>query len=137
MKLISALLLSSAPLQVWAASLPLFGQSPIKSLEDTFPVAGENPLEYCADPENDILEIVSVNLTPNPPVPYVSKYFYTTVVLVADVLLICFCKQWRNSHHRSRRHIPRTRRRGIQDPSPSQIWSDSLGECRGRFVRGD
>ncbi|KUL83445.1 hypothetical protein ZTR_10948 [Talaromyces verruculosus] len=69
MKLLSALLLSSAPLQVWAASLPLFGQSPIKSLEDTFPVAGENPLEYCADPENDILEIVSVNLTPNPPVP--------------------------------------------------------------------
>lgn len=73
MKLLSALLLSSAPLHIWAASLPLFGQSPIKSLEDTFPVAGENPLEYCADPENDILEIVSVNLTPNPPLPYVSS----------------------------------------------------------------
>jgi hypothetical protein len=69
MKLPSTLLLSLVPLQVWAASLPLFGQSPIKSLADTFPVAGENPLEYCADPADDILKIVSVNLSPNPPVP--------------------------------------------------------------------
>ncbi|OKL57107.1 Phosphatidylglycerol/phosphatidylinositol transfer protein [Talaromyces atroroseus] len=69
MKLSSALLFSLAPLQLWAASLPLFGQSPIKSLGDSFPVSGENPLEFCADPENDILEIVSVDLTPNPPVP--------------------------------------------------------------------
>lgn len=81
MKLLSALLLSSAPVQIWAASLPLFGQSPIKSLEDTFPVAGENPLEYCADPKNDILEIVSVNLTPNPPVPYVLKNLYINTAL--------------------------------------------------------
>jgi hypothetical protein len=71
MKLSSALLFSLAPLQIWAASLPLFGQSPIKSLENTFPVTGENPLEFCADPKDDILKIVSVDLTPNPPVPYV------------------------------------------------------------------
>lgn len=110
MKLLSALLLSSAPVNVWAASLPLFGQSPIKSLEDTFPVAGENPLEYCADPKNDILEIVSVNLTPNPPVPYVfEKSLHTPVLSMCSVLLIYLCQQWRKPHHRSRRRIPRTR----------------------------
>lgn len=69
MKLLSALLFSLAPLQIWAASLPLFGQSPIKSLGDTFTVPGENPLEFCADPADDILEIVGVDLAPNPPVP--------------------------------------------------------------------
>jgi hypothetical protein len=74
MKLTSAttLLVLLAPLQISAASLPLFGQAPLNSLDgQTFPVEGENPLEYCADPSNNILEIKSVDLTPNPPQPYV------------------------------------------------------------------
>lgn len=72
MKPFSAFLFLIAPLQIYAASLPLFGQSPLKSAGETFPVSGENPLEFCADPKDDILEIGSVDLTPNPPVPYVS-----------------------------------------------------------------
>ncbi|KAH8691400.1 putative ML domain protein [Talaromyces proteolyticus] len=69
MKLFSALLLGAAPLQIWAASLPFFGQSPLRPLEEEFPVHGENPLGFCADPSDDILEITAVNLSPNPPVP--------------------------------------------------------------------
>lgn len=69
MKLLTALSFLLASVHIQAASLPLFGQSPIKTLEEKFLVNGTNPLEYCADPEDDILTIVSVDLTPNPPVP--------------------------------------------------------------------
>lgn len=76
MKLISsaaALLVLLAPLPISARSLPIFGsdQSPIKATDKDFPVDGENPLTFCADPSNNILEIQSVDLTPNPPQPYV------------------------------------------------------------------
>nr|POF00933.1 phosphatidylglycerol/phosphatidylinositol transfer protein [Quercus suber] len=44
------------------------GQSPALSpLEDKFSVPGENPLAHCADPKDDILDLISVDLTPNPP----------------------------------------------------------------------
>jgi len=33
----------------------------------TNPVAGDNPLEYCAPPDDYILQIDSVDLSPNPP----------------------------------------------------------------------
>jgi hypothetical protein len=66
----TALVALLAPLQISAASLPLFGQSPLNAFEgENFPVEGENPLEYCSDPSSNILEILSVDLSPNPPVP--------------------------------------------------------------------
>lgn len=66
----TALLALVAPLRVSAASLPIFGQSPLNALDgETFPVEGENPLYYCSDPSSNILEIQSVDLSPNPPVP--------------------------------------------------------------------
>ncbi|KAJ5133317.1 hypothetical protein N7476_003454 [Penicillium atrosanguineum] len=72
MKFLSAAtLLLTAPL-VSAASLPsLFdpSQVTIKTAEPQFPVEGDNPLEYCQNPENHILKIESVNLSPNPPQP--------------------------------------------------------------------
>jgi len=34
-------------------------------------VPGDNPLHYCASPDKDILEIESVDLSPNPPKAYV------------------------------------------------------------------
>lgn len=76
MKLISpatALLVLLAPLTVSARSLPLLApeQSPIKTADKNFPVDGDNPLTYCSDPSNNILEIQSVDLSPNPPQPYV------------------------------------------------------------------
>lgn len=35
--------------------------------EDSVEVPGENPLLFCSDPPTDILEIYSVDLSPNPP----------------------------------------------------------------------
>jgi hypothetical protein len=74
MKLLSttaALLVFLAPVSTTARSLGIFGssQSPIQAQGKS--VEGDNPLEYCSDPSSDILEIKSVNLTPNPPLPYV------------------------------------------------------------------
>lgn len=37
------------------------------ALADDLSVPGENPLNYCAKPEDDILEIETVDLSPNPP----------------------------------------------------------------------
>jgi hypothetical protein len=77
MKLIApatAVLFLLAPLPIIARSLTIFGsgQSPIKAANKDFPVDGENPLTYCYEPTDNILEIESVDLSPNPPVPYVS-----------------------------------------------------------------
>lgn len=40
-------------------------------IAEEFKVPGENPLYFCADPKDDILEIEKVDLSPNPPEPYV------------------------------------------------------------------
>nr|POE54440.1 phosphatidylglycerol/phosphatidylinositol transfer protein [Quercus suber] len=43
-------------------------QSPaLKPLEENLSVPGENPLMHCENPEGDILDLISVDLTPNPP----------------------------------------------------------------------
>jgi hypothetical protein len=45
------------------------GQVSIQTTDDrTNPVAGENPLEFCASPDDYLLTIDSVDLSPNPPV---------------------------------------------------------------------
>lgn len=35
--------------------------------DDALAVPGENPLHYCATPDENILEIKQVDLSPNPP----------------------------------------------------------------------
>ncbi|GAB7352038.1 hypothetical protein MBLNU459_g2550t1 [Dothideomycetes sp. NU459] len=37
------------------------------ALEEAFPVPGDNPLAFCAKPDDNILEIEKVDLSPNPP----------------------------------------------------------------------
>jgi hypothetical protein len=39
------------------------------AISETFSVPGDNPLNFCADPKDDILEIKKVDLSPNPPSP--------------------------------------------------------------------
>lgn len=41
------------------------------ALEEAFPVPGDNPLQFCVKPDNQILEIDTVDLSPNPPQAYV------------------------------------------------------------------
>ncbi|KAJ6064347.1 hypothetical protein N7499_013027 [Penicillium canescens] len=69
MKFLSAGLLAlTAPLAS-AAAFSLFDPSQVslKTDDSKFPVEGDNPLNYCADPTSYRLEIESVDLTPNPP----------------------------------------------------------------------
>lgn len=66
MKLISSLLFL-APLLASALS---FGGSSSHALdEQEFPVPGDQPLLFCKDPKDYILEVHNVDLVPNPPVP--------------------------------------------------------------------
>lgn len=75
MKFLSAasLLVLTAPLAN-AAAFSIFDptQASLKVTDNgKYPVNGENPLQYCAKPDNYKLEIESVDLAPNPPLPYV------------------------------------------------------------------
>ncbi|KAL2831955.1 ML domain-containing protein [Aspergillus pseudoustus] len=67
MKLLSAALLCIAPLTVTATPASFWGTQDV--ISEAIPVKGDNPLEYCADPSGDILNIKSVDLSPNPPKP--------------------------------------------------------------------
>lgn len=58
-------LLASSLLAVSVAATPSWpGQ--VKIQED-FKVPGDNPLYFCADPKDNLLEIENVDLSPNPP----------------------------------------------------------------------
>ncbi len=72
-----------------SADLSFFGSQ--KILDDKVPVEGDNPLVYCqASHDNDILILESVDLFPNPPVPYVlsppspSTFRYRVFVCLCD-----------------------------------------------------
>ncbi|KAK5939869.1 Phosphatidylglycerol/phosphatidylinositol transfer protein [Knufia obscura] len=67
MKLLSTLLLS--PLVASAISFDYPISSDATTLDANFPVPGSQPLNYCKDPKDYILEVHNVDLTPNPPVP--------------------------------------------------------------------
>ncbi|KAJ5320000.1 hypothetical protein PENANT_c051G00492 [Penicillium antarcticum] len=69
MKFLSAGLLALTVPLANAAAFSLFDPSQVslKTDEPKFPVEGDNPLNYCADPASYRLEIESVDLTPNPP----------------------------------------------------------------------
>jgi len=43
--------------------------SAVTPFDDDFKVPGDNPLKHCADPSEDILDITSVDISPNPPKP--------------------------------------------------------------------
>jgi len=67
MKLLAPVLLASA---VTARSTGWLGSTADKQVaitDDDLSVPGENPLKFCADPKDYILDLESVNLTPNPP----------------------------------------------------------------------
>lgn len=66
----AAILALLVPLPTAARSIFDSSQTPLQST-DVFPVKGDNPLLHCANPADDILQIDSVDLIPNPPVAYV------------------------------------------------------------------
>ncbi|KAF2484982.1 ML domain-containing protein [Neohortaea acidophila] len=45
------------------------GASSELALSNDTDVPGENPLKHCADPKDDILDLESVDISPNPPLP--------------------------------------------------------------------
>ncbi|KAK5167214.1 Phosphatidylglycerol/phosphatidylinositol transfer protein [Saxophila tyrrhenica] len=63
-----ALLTSS--LLATAVSASIFGSSiEVAPYDDALDVPGKNPLQHCQDPKDDILDLESVDLDPNPPLP--------------------------------------------------------------------
>jgi hypothetical protein len=62
--LFSAALLSAG---ASARGLNFLGSDSQHTLEEGFPVPGDNPLLFCAAPTDNILEIEKVDLSPNPP----------------------------------------------------------------------
>lgn len=72
MKFLSVASIALLSATVSARSMWLGSSSNDQSaLEESFPVPGDNPLLFCAKPEDDILEIEKVDLSPNPPSAYV------------------------------------------------------------------
>jgi hypothetical protein len=67
MKLLSAALICLAPLGVTATPASFWSSQDV--ISEAIPVKGNNPLEYCSDPSDNILDIKSVDLSPNPPKP--------------------------------------------------------------------
>ena len=63
--LVSALLTVAVP-----ARSSIFGSSiEVAPYDESLNVPGENPLQHCQDPSDDILDLESVDLDPNPPQP--------------------------------------------------------------------
>ncbi|EEQ91301.1 phosphatidylglycerol/phosphatidylinositol transfer protein [Blastomyces dermatitidis ER-3] len=61
----SSLAVGAPPSLPWVAN----NQVPISLAGNELRVPGDNPLNFCFPPENDILTINWVDLSPNPPVP--------------------------------------------------------------------
>lgn len=59
------LTIASALLATATAS-SFFGDS-ATTFDDSLSVPGKNPLNHCENPKDDILELKSVDLNPNPP----------------------------------------------------------------------
>lgn len=68
MKLATLLLAAISVASVSAE--PSWMPSQVK-IQEEYKVPGDNPLYFCADPADDILKIEKVDLSPNPPEPYV------------------------------------------------------------------
>ena len=69
MKLLT-LLTSTLLATAVSARSSLFGSSPdVAPFDEALKVPGDNPLQHCQDPKDDILTLESVDLDPNPPLP--------------------------------------------------------------------
>lgn len=69
MKLLT-LLTSTLLATAVSARSSIFGSSVnVAPYDDALKVPGESPLQFCEDPKDDILELKSVDLDPNPPLP--------------------------------------------------------------------
>lgn len=74
----ASLLILAAPLAN-AAGFSIFDPTQTSlnaGVTEDFPVEGDNPLIYCAKPDSYKLKIESVDLTPNPPLPYVNHQLF-------------------------------------------------------------
>jgi hypothetical protein len=58
--------IASALFAASASAGSIFGGQAV-ALDDSLSVPGNNPLNHCADPKDDILDLKSVDLNPNPP----------------------------------------------------------------------
>ena len=74
MKVSTILLAATSAASVSAASLFSSGGGGQAVINEDWKVPGDNPLYYCADPKEYLLDIKNVDLSPNPPVPYVLSY---------------------------------------------------------------
>lgn len=54
---------------VGATATPWGGSQAV--IQEQYKVPGDNPLYFCGDPADDLLKIEKVDLSPNPPKPYV------------------------------------------------------------------
>lgn len=61
------LLTIASALLATASASSLFGGPSEVVFDDSLSVPGNNPLAHCEDPKNDILDLKSVDLNPNPP----------------------------------------------------------------------
>jgi hypothetical protein len=43
------------------------GSREVKPYDDSLAVPGDNPLAHCENPKDDLLDLQSVDLSPNPP----------------------------------------------------------------------
>ncbi|EME38243.1 hypothetical protein DOTSEDRAFT_75719 [Dothistroma septosporum NZE10] len=79
---VPALLATSAT----ARTTGLFSTADVTPRDDTkFSVPGDNPLEHCADPKDDVLAIKSVDLDPNPPLAGKTLSITAKGILAEDV----------------------------------------------------
>lgn len=66
LRIMKLLTIASAFLATASAG-SLFGGPSEVVFDDSLSVPGNNPLSHCEDPKNDILDLKSVDLNPNPP----------------------------------------------------------------------
>lgn len=50
-----------------SARSTFFSSQDVAPADDSLAVPGENPLNHCANPKDDLLDLKSVDLSPNPP----------------------------------------------------------------------
>lgn len=62
------------------------------NIKEEYKVPGDNPLYFCSDPADDILTIEKVDLSPNPPKPYVCPNSALPGLLLPRIL--CDVTKW-------------------------------------------
>jgi hypothetical protein len=69
MRLLSLLAAAILATSASARSSIFGGGIDVAAHSEELNVPGENPLQHCQDPKDDILDLERVDLDPNPPVP--------------------------------------------------------------------